>query len=255
MDALLFAFRYYTNFPLPRESKWDEKTAAASLSWLPLTGLAVGLCLAALAVFYQNTDFPRYPALKALLIMAMEMWVGGALFVDGFSKTCDGVFSGLGPKRSLELMQGGSLGVKGALSLAFAFAAKLCLLAELSLHGDLLFLALFYPCWGRWAVSFAISYYPVAAEEGMAYFFKVGQKQTYIILSSVFMLMVLLLMPGYFYLAALVSLFVVFFCCNLIQARFGGQSLDTYGLAAVTAELSFLLFAAVSGEVFRMIGA
>ncbi|MCL1849464.1 MAG: adenosylcobinamide-GDP ribazoletransferase, partial [Clostridiales bacterium] len=73
MDALLFAFRYYTNLPLPGEPKWDDKTAAASLSWLPLTGLAVGLCLAALAAFFQSADFPLYPALKALLIMGMEL--------------------------------------------------------------------------------------------------------------------------------------------------------------------------------------
>ncbi|MCL1849560.1 MAG: adenosylcobinamide-GDP ribazoletransferase, partial [Clostridiales bacterium] len=129
-----------------------------------------------------------------------------------------------------------------------------CLLAELSLHGDLLFVALFTPCWGRWAVSFTASYYPVASDEGMAYFFKAGQKQIYIILSSAFMLLVLFLMPVYFYIAALASSLAVLYCGNLVQARLGGHSLDTYGLAAVTAELSFLLFTAASGAVFRMIG-
>ena len=255
MDALLFAFRYYTNFPLPKESKWDEKTAAASISWLPLTGLAVGLCLAAFTVFCQNTGFPRYPALQGLMLVGMELWVGGGTLIDGWSKTCDGVFSGLGPRRGREIMQAGSLGAKGVLGLTLALIAKVCLLAEIAITGDLLFAALFYPCWGRWAVSFAIAYYPVAQDEGMAYFFKTGQKQTYIILSSAFLLLVLFLMPQYFYLGALLSFFTLLFCCSTLQARLGGQSMDTYGAASITAELSFLLSAAVSGAVFRLIGA
>jgi cobalamin synthase len=102
-------------------------------------------------------------------------------------------------------------------------------------------------------VSFAMLRYHAAKEEGMAFFFKTGQKPVYIILSSVFTLLVLALMPRYFYLAALASFAAVLFCCSQIQLRFGGQTEETYGLVAITAELSFLLFTAISGWIFMNI--
>ena len=254
MDPLLFAFRYFTNLPMPGKLSRNEKIAAASLAWLPLTGLAIGFCLAALAVIFQNTGFPAYPPLKALLIIALELWVGGSGFLGGFRSACDGVFSGLGPRRSLEIMEDSHIGLTGALGLILALLARIFLLAELSLQGHFVFIVLFYPCWSRWAVSFAACHYQVAQDEGMAFFFKIDQKPVYILLSSVFTLLILFLMPKYFYLAALASFVVLLFCCSLVQSRMGGQTQETYGLSAVTAEISFLLFSAVSGILFRYIG-
>ncbi|MCL2166713.1 MAG: adenosylcobinamide-GDP ribazoletransferase, partial [Clostridiales bacterium] len=247
MDSLIFAFRYFTNLPLPADLKWNEKTAAAALAWLPFTGLSIGLCLSALALFMQNTGFPQSPLLKSMLVMALELWLGGSLFISGFSRACDGLFSGLGPGRSLEIMEDSHIGVKGALSLALSLLAKAALLSELSLYGDFLFILLFYPCLARWAASFTACHYPVAKEEGMAFFFKIEQKPVYILLGSVFLLLTLIVMPRYFYLAVLLSFLLLLFCCSLVQSRIGGQTDDSYGLASVVAELSFLLFCAVCG--------
>lgn len=254
MESLLFAFRYFTNLPIPGDSKWDEKTAAASLAWLPLTGLILGLCLAALTVFFINTGFPQQMPLRALLVFAMESWIGGVRFLEGFSRTSQGFFSGRGMKRSLAATEGSSLDTKGALSLVFVLAGKLFLLSELTAYEGFLYTVLFYPCWTRWAVSFAACNYQSARDEGMAFYFKVGQKPIYILLSSVFLLLILFLMPNYFYAAALASLLLLLFCLSLTQARLGGQTEDTYGFAAVVAELSFLFFCAVSAMAFRYIG-
>ncbi|MCL2122164.1 MAG: adenosylcobinamide-GDP ribazoletransferase [Clostridiales bacterium] len=248
---MIFAFRYFTNLPIPADLKWNEKTAAASLAWLPFTGLSIGLCLSALALFMQNTGFPQYPLLKGMLMIALELWVGGALFVSGFSQACDGLFSGLGPGRSLTIMEDSHVGIKGMLSLVLSLLAKSALLAELSLYGDFLFVLLFYPCWARWAASFTVYHYPVAKEEGMAFFFKAELRPVYILLGSVFLLLTLIVMPRYFYLAVLLSFLLLLFCCSLVQSRLGGQTTDSYGLASVIAELSFLLFCAVCGVLFR----
>ena len=148
-------------------------------------------------------------------------------------------------------MGNSQLGIRGAAGLVFALIAKTALLAELSYHADYIFALLFYPCWSRWAASFAACNYQVAKEEGMAYFFKAGQKPMYAVLSSVFVVGILILMPRPFYLAVLPSFLCVLFCCAQTQARLGGQTEDTYGLAAVTAELSFLLCYALSAVIYQ----
>ena len=254
MEPLLFAFRYFTNLPLPGSARWDEKTAAASMTWLPLTGAVLGICLAALALFFGNAGFPRTPSLLATAVVALELWIGGARFVDGFARTAEGLFSGLGAKRSLEMIRDSKVGVRGALGLMLVVLAKVLILAELSLQADFFFVLLFYPCWSRWAVGFSAYAYHVAEDEGMAFFFKIGQKPAYIILSSAFMLLILLLMPRHFYAAALFSFAAILFSNSLTQSRLGGQTEETYGLVAVTAELSFLLFCGLSGLLFGYIG-
>ena len=254
MEPLLFAFRYFSNLPIPGKAGWDEKTTAASLTWLPLTGAVIGICLAVLAIFFRNIGFPQTPALLAISIAALDLWVGSARFVDGFAKTAEGMFSGLGSKRSLEMMRDSRIGARGALGLVLAALAKVLLLAELSLQADFFYVLVFYPCWSRWAVSFCAYAYPAAEEEGMAFFFKIGQKPAYIIMGSAFMLLVLLLMPRHFYAGALLSFAALLFCNSLVLSRLGGQTEETYGLAAVATELSFLFFCALSGLLFGYIG-
>ncbi|MDR0469550.1 MAG: adenosylcobinamide-GDP ribazoletransferase [Peptococcaceae bacterium] len=254
MGPLVFAFQYFTNFPLPGKPDLNENTAAASLTWLPLTGLAIGLCLAAVEIVCQNTGFPQLPHVKSILIMALELWVGGAYFIQGYCHSCDGVLSGLGRIRSLERMSESGIRPIGGLGLVFAILGKLLLLAELSLYEDFLFLLLFYPCWARWSVSFASYRYQTANDEGMAYFFKIGQKPVYIVLSSVFTLLFLIIMPQAFYMGAMVSFIAVLFCCSQVQARLGGQTEQTFGMVAVTAELAFLLCSAISEAMLRSMG-
>ncbi len=245
MDSLIFAFHFFTNLPLPGETDWNEQTAAASLTWLPLTGLILGLMLAALRLFSQNIGFPQSAPLAMLLLMAAELWVGGALFLDGFSDSCDGLFSRREREKMLLIMKDSNLGAMGALGLIFALAAKLFLLAELSAQGDFFYVLIFYPCWSRWAVNFGVYHFPIAKNEGLALFFKSAQKPAYFILGSAFVIIVLFFMPRYFPLAALASLLVLIFSALQIQNRLGGQTGDTYGMLSMTAELSFLLFAAV----------
>ncbi len=246
MDSLIFAFHFFTNLPLPGDADWNEQTAAASLAWIPLTGLVLGLVMAVLRLFSQNIGFPQSAPLAALLLMAAELWVGGALLLDGFSDTCDGLFSRREKEKMLLIMKDSSLGAMGALGLIFALAAKLFLLAELSVQGDFFYILLFYPCWGRWAVNFGVYHFPIAKNEGLALFFKSAQKPAYFILGSAFVIVVLFFMPRYFPLAALASLVVLIFVALQIQKRLGGLTGDTYGMLNMVAELTFLLFAAVS---------
>jgi adenosylcobinamide-GDP ribazoletransferase len=245
MDALIFAFHFFTNLPLPGEADWNEKTAAASITWLPLTGLALGLVMASLRSLCQSLGFPQYPPLAVLLLLAAELWTGGTLLLDGFCDSCDGLFSRRDREQALLIMKDSRLGAMGALGLVFAFAAKLFLLTELSAQGDFLYILAFYPCWGRYAVNFGVYLFPAAKREGMAFFFKSAQKPAYFIAGSVFVCAVLLFMPFYFPLAALASLGLLIFFALRIQARLGGQTGDTYGMLNMAAELSFLFFAAL----------
>ena len=151
-------------------------------------------------------------------------------------------------------MKDSRLGGMGAIGLVFMLLAKASILAELSFRKEFLYVLLFYPCWSRWALSFAACNYPVAEEEGMAYFFKTGQKPAYSIFAGSFTLVVLILMPNVFYLAVLASFTALLFCCRQVQARLGGQTEDAYGLSSTVAELTFLLVSVFTTGLLSGIG-
>ena len=244
MEALIFAFRFFTNLPLPGTADWHERNAAASLAWLPLTGAVIGVFLAALATLLEGAGFPHSLLLKAVMIMALELWIGGALFLDGLADTCDGIFSGLDRSRMLMIMQDSRIGVNGALGLIFVLAAKAALLVELAPTDDFLFVLIAYPCISRWAASFAALNFDTAKEEGLAFFFKVGQKPAYFVLSSAFVMILLFFFPRFFYLAAAAMLAPLYMGCRYVQHKLGGLTGDTYGFAALVSEVSFIFFAA-----------
>jgi adenosylcobinamide-GDP ribazoletransferase len=255
MKPLLFAFRYFTNLPVPSDPGWSEETASASLSWLPLTGLVVGVMLAALDLLCTNMGFPNSQALRAIMIIGLELWIGGAHFILGFYDSCSGLFSGLGPRRSMEIMKSSQSNMHGVTGLIIFFLAKTFLLVELSGLTGFSFMLIFYPSWTRWTYGFSSFHYQVVGEEGMAYFFKIGQKPIHLMLSCVFILLSLLMMPRYFYMAVLASLLFTLYCGAQVQTRFGGHTEETYGLTAICGELSFLFFAAITGVFFTYIGA
>jgi adenosylcobinamide-GDP ribazoletransferase len=246
---LVFAFQFFTNLPWPGRAAWNEKNAAASLTWLPLTGLAIGLALVVFQLFCQRVGFPRYAPLGGLLLLALDLWVGGGLLLDGFCDSCDGLLSRREKDRALAIMSDSHLGAMGALGLFLALAAKLLLLVELSAGPDFLLALLFYPCWGRWAVAFAAFNFQTAKATGMAYFFKAEQKPARFILPCACVILPLPLLPPYFSLAAVCSAAGLLLLCSRLRERLGGLTGDTYGLASVAAELTFLLFAAVFAGV------
>lgn len=119
------ALTFLTRIPLPVKGEITAGDMRASMGWYPLIGLGLGasgygLWLAA------NLIFP--PLLSAAVVVILLELFTGALHMDGFMDTCDGIGSGAPRERALEIMKDsrvGAMGVFGAVALILLKVAAL----------------------------------------------------------------------------------------------------------------------------------
>jgi adenosylcobinamide-GDP ribazoletransferase len=235
----LVALQFLTTIPVPikREIKLEEY--GRSVAYFPLVGLLLGLLLAGLDYLLRFV-FPL-ELVNALLIVAL-IGLSGALHLDGFLDTCDGVFSFKPPQVRLEIMKDsrvGSYGVVGGVALLLVkFAALLAVPLELRP-----FALVLMPVFGRWAIVFAAVVFPYARPEsslGRLYKEHAGRGALLIAtISTVVIAGVVFQLGGLAMLAAiaLVSGLMILY----IMTKIPGMTGDTYGAINEVMEVVALL--------------
>jgi adenosylcobinamide-GDP ribazoletransferase len=117
-DDILSALALLTRLPLP-----DHRPTGASSAWAwPLVGAVVGAA-AALAAAVALT-LGASPALTAVLVIAVEVLLTGALHEDGLADSADGLCGGRDRARRLEIMQDSRIGTYGTLALLLVTLAR-----------------------------------------------------------------------------------------------------------------------------------
>lgn len=126
---LLAAFGLLTRLPVP----FTPPRPAGAWAW-PVVGLAVGgivVAQGALAV-WAGLSVP----LAAVLVMATQATLTGALHEDGLADCADGFFGGRDKARRLEIMKDHQIGSYGGLALILAMLAKWSALVALIAAGQ-----------------------------------------------------------------------------------------------------------------------
>jgi len=113
---LTLAVTFLTRLPLPVRCEVTAEDLHASMAWYPLVGLGLGV----LGWLLYIGAYLLFSSLVAavLVIILLEM-ATGALHLDGFMDTCDGIGSGKPRERALEIMKDsrvGAMGVFGAIA-------------------------------------------------------------------------------------------------------------------------------------------
>lgn len=158
-QALIAAFQFLSVLPIRKQVPFTPPVLTRSVVYYPVVGAVIGLLLAFAAILLPRA-LP-VPAAAALLLAA---WVGltGALHLDGWMDTADGLLSRQDRERALEIMKDSRVGAMGAV------AGMLLLLVKFSLIVSLLeapegWLALAVaPVWSRWWMVHAIACWPYA---------------------------------------------------------------------------------------------
>jgi adenosylcobinamide-GDP ribazoletransferase len=131
------------------------------VGWFPLVGAVIGGLLIGLD-WLLALAFP--PGVSAALLLAAWVLVTGALHLDGFLDSCDGLFGGRTPEDRLRIMldeRAGAFAVIGAVLLL------LVKYAALTTNPDRLVALLVAPVVGRWAMSMAVVGFPYGRAEGL----------------------------------------------------------------------------------------
>ncbi|MGI6128986.1 MAG: adenosylcobinamide-GDP ribazoletransferase [bacterium] len=234
----------------PEASGRMSRLVASGVRFFPLVGFIIGLILCGaeggLSILFG-------PILRAALILAFNIAITGAIHLDGFIDTCDGLLSRQNREKTLAIMRDTHVGGLGAAALATLLVVKFAALVDIS--GPLrLWALLLFPVAGRLAMVGAICLFNYArpgAGMGRAYA-KAGQRDLVI----AFLLSLFVLFAVFWYigpalgeirtivLSMFMSLGGSYLFAYRTAAKLEGLTGDVYGAVNELAELLFLILMA-----------
>lgn len=235
--AFLTTVRFLTILPLGKREP-SSKELGASLVFFPLVGLLLGLVLAGLdAIFTQI--WPA--AVSSALLITSLLIITGAMHMEGFLDTCDGLLGGASRERRLEIMRDEHVG-------AFAMAGGICLvllkwaaLSSLPMSARFPSLVLF-PALSRWAMVLAVRAFPYARAEGLGMAFHQESTWPKVLIAAVIALGSSFILAGvggtmFFVAATLLAWLLGKWMAHLL----GGLTGDTYGALNEVTEVIVLI--------------
>ena len=237
----LAALQFLTSIPLPRRRGATAEELGHSAGYFPVVGFIIGLILAGL-YWVLNIILPL-PVVNALLIVTMVL-ITGALHLDGFADTCDGIGGHKITEDRLQVMRDSRTGSFGVIGVVLLLLVKYASLSNIP--GNLMMTVLiFMPVVSRWAMCYAIFIYPYARPTGLGTAFKQGTRwQSFTVATVITCIIAIALIP-LFQLAGLVAIFGIWLVTVIMAAyfksKFSGLTGDTYGAINEVAEVSMLV--------------
>ncbi|KAB2954192.1 adenosylcobinamide-GDP ribazoletransferase [Heliorestis acidaminivorans] len=260
VQRFFMALSFFTRLPVPSIA-FNEQEFGKSLVYIPLVGLILGLILAVTAFFLSY--LAPFTLLIPLLI-AFQVYLTGALNLDGFMDTFDGIFSGRKAEQILEIMRDSRVGAHAVISVTLLFLLKIGAFAsfyplEITSNGAFMgawnYLNGFYgsleafiltllwlPMMGRWAITFALYHFPYARPEGLASLFHRHRPKKPVAKTTAFTAFVMMVTAGFMglFILLLTALFVYFWARQL-TSLLGGLTGDIYGAICETVEVFALI--------------
>lgn len=237
--AFLAAIKFLTILPLGKGKPSPEELGAAQ-GFFPLVGLLLGGILAGVDIVFSRL---WSPALTSALLVALLVILTGALHLEGFLDTCDGLFGGDTAERRLEIMRDRHIGAYGLTGGVCLILLKWAALLSLPSAARLALLVLF-PALSRWTMVLVVRAFPYARSAGLGAAFHTGSSRTGTLLAAILALLSSFLLAGTggVLLFILISL-LAWSLGSMITRLTGGLTGDTYGAINEVSEVATLLLA------------
>ncbi len=238
----LAALRFLTIIPLPGRGEVKPEGIGRSIGYFPVVGALLGFILLGLN-WLLGLILP--PAIVPALLIVCQVIISGALHLDGFVDTCDGI----GGQKTVEARwrvmhdsRVGGFGVVGACCLLLVKYISLNSVPEPLLMATLMLM----PILSRWAMVYAVCVYPSARASSLGKIVKQeASRQRFIIATVITLLLAIgsarLTNTVYFYLVGLAIMFgiwvIVMAVASYLKHKFSGLTGDTYGAINEIAEV------------------
>jgi adenosylcobinamide-GDP ribazoletransferase len=157
----LAAIAFLTRIPVARFASFESSDVSRSAAWFPLIGLLLGAIYGGLGVLLR----PYLPlVVVAVLLVAIDALLTGALHLDGLADTVDGFGGGKDREDILRIMRDHNIGSYGAVAVILVVALKVSSYSSLLTHGDWFRLSIVVPTLGRWSMLLLTATLPYARE-------------------------------------------------------------------------------------------
>ena len=164
----LDALRFLTIIPLPRRREVSPEELGRSLVYFPVVGIIIGLILAGLG-WLLSLILPS-AVVNVLLIVSLVV-ISGALHLDGFADTCDGIAGHKTVEARWQVMRDSRVGGFGIAGVCLLLLVKYISLNSVPQH-LLITTLILMPAISRWAMVYALFAYPYARPSGLGKAFK-----------------------------------------------------------------------------------
>ncbi|WP_338556116.1 adenosylcobinamide-GDP ribazoletransferase [Paenibacillus sp. KS-LC4] len=173
VQALVAAIQFLTRIPVPVTVPFEPQVLARSAVYFSIAGALIG-GIVTLSFTAIQSWLPAGPG--AVLLLALWLALSGALHMDGWMDTADGVLSHRSRERMLEIMKDSRVGAMGVIAAVLLLLFKFTVLYELLSHTESVYvlpLLVIIPLWSRWWMAAAIVIWPSAREgEGIGALFQ-----------------------------------------------------------------------------------
>jgi adenosylcobinamide-GDP ribazoletransferase len=230
--------------PWRREASPEE--LGGSIGYFPVIGLIIGLILAGL---YWLLSLFLPPAVVSVLLIVSMVVISGALHLDGFVDTCDGIAGHKTVEDRWRVMHDSRAGAFGIVGVSLLLLVKYVSLN--SVPENLLMVTLvLMPVVSRWAMAYTVFAYPYARPAGLGKTFKQGASWQRFTTATIITLAVAIGLARltnitYFYLAGpaimLAIWVIVVIMAAYLKRKFSGLTGDTYGAINEVAEVCVLI--------------
>jgi cobalamin 5'-phosphate synthase/cobalamin synthase len=161
MKPLAAAVSFLTRLPVGRFVRVDAADVARSAGWFPAVGILLGAICGG-AAFLLRGHLPSM--LAAVLLIALDALLTGALHFDGLADTADGFGGGKDREDVLRIMRDHSIGSYGGTALTLLVALKVAAYAALLGGGRWFPAIVLTPALGRWSILLLTSALPYARQ-------------------------------------------------------------------------------------------
>ena len=238
MNRFLAALQFLTIISIPwrREAKVEE--VGRSTGYFPVIGLIIGLILAGLNWLF-SLILPSAVA-NALLIVSLVI-LTGALHLDGFVDTCDGIAGHKTVENRWRVMHDSRVGGFGIVGVVLLLLVKYVSLSSIP-EPLLLTTLVLMPVLSRWAMAYAIFVYPYARPSGLGKAFKQGTSWPRFTLATIITVAVVAILAQLNGLAIMFLIWVITVAmAAYFKSKFSGLTGDNYGAINEVAEVGVLI--------------
>ncbi len=162
MRGLITALQFLTIIPLSRKRECSREELARSMALYPLAGLIIGMCLAAVHCICRLV-FP--PLVTDVMIIGALVVITGALHLDGFADTVDGLAGGGDRTRVLAIMKDSKIGSFAVAGICLLMVLKICALGAVP-EAVKIEALIVMPVVSRWSLVLLAASFPYARDEG-----------------------------------------------------------------------------------------
>lgn len=249
MNNFLVGLQFLSRISIKKNLDWSEKSCGGSVKFFPAVGLVLGIIYAISGYFiYDYILFMVPNIIKGFILLALNIYLTGALHCDGFCDTMDGILSGRQGDKILEIMKDSRVGAHGATSLILVLIGKFVMFSSLPI--DLApFILFFMAIVPRLSMSYAVVLFPYARKEGLGKAFHEYSTKKDLAIATLFVLGIILMLnildyrlSIFIFLASICTIFALYRFNNYVAKLIGGLTGDVYGATTELGELIFLIF-------------